>query len=86
MSPSPGSYLRLYTTMPVEKMATFMGLGQDVFRSYLMCFKHKMKNVVWSRGTSGLDGEFQSDSEVREAPELGEFGVWGERVGVKQVC
>ena len=59
------SYLRLYTTMPVEKMATFMGLTADVFRSYLMCFKHKMKNVVWSRGTSGLDGEFQSDSEVR---------------------
>jgi len=58
------SYLRLYTTMPVEKMGAFMGLRDDVFRSYLMCFKHKMKNVVWSRGTSGLDGEFQSDSEI----------------------
>lgn len=58
------SYLRLYTTMPVEKMAAFIGLNQDVFRTYLMCFKHKMKNVVWSRGTSGLDGEFQSDSEI----------------------
>jgi len=23
-----------------------------------------MKNVVWTKGTSGLDGEFQSASEV----------------------
>ena len=27
-------------------------------------FKHKMKNVVWTKGTSGLEGEFQSGSEV----------------------
>ena len=63
--------------MPVEKMATFMGLSQDVFRSYLMCFKHKMKNVVWSRGTSGLDGEFQSDSEVSGLKGWWELRVWG---------
>ena len=23
-----------------------------------------MKNIVWTKGTSGLDGEFQSASEV----------------------
>lgn len=31
---------------------------------HLLCFKHKMKNVVWTKGTSGLDGKFQSGSEV----------------------
>lgn len=33
---------------------------------HLLCFKHKMKNVVWTKGTSGLDGKFQSGSEVNE--------------------
>jgi len=31
---------------------------------HLLCFKHKMKNVVWSKGPSGLDGKFQSGSEL----------------------
>lgn len=31
---------------------------------HLLSFKHKMKNVVWTRGTSGLDGKFASGSEV----------------------
>jgi translation initiation factor 3 subunit L len=31
---------------------------------HLLCFKHKMKNVVWTKGTSGLEGQFQSGSEV----------------------
>lgn len=30
----------------------------------LLSFQHKMKNVVWTKGTSGLEGEFQSASEV----------------------
>jgi hypothetical protein len=70
------SYLKLYTTLPLSKLATFMGPGpsQDANRNlykeidaliiHLLCFKHKMKNVVWTRGTSGLEGKFQSGSEV----------------------
>nr|SVE73555.1 EOG090X0665 [Daphnia atkinsoni] len=58
------SYLRLYTTMPVAKMAAFLEMPETDFRTHLLCFKHKMKNVVWTKGTSGLDGELQSGSEV----------------------
>lgn len=58
------SYLRLYTTMPVSKMAAFLEMSEEDFRTHLLCFKHKMKNVVWTKGTSGLDGELQSGSEV----------------------
>lgn len=70
------SYLKLYTTLPLSKLATFMGSGpsQDENRDlkkeiealiiHLLCFKHKMKNVVWTKGTSGLEGKFQSGSEV----------------------
>lgn len=31
---------------------------------HLLCFKHKMKNIVWNKGASGLDGYFHSGSEV----------------------
>ncbi len=33
-------------------------------RFCLHVIQHKMKNVVWTKGTSGLEGEFQSASEV----------------------
>ncbi|KAK6169059.1 hypothetical protein SNE40_020183 [Patella caerulea] len=62
--PTIRSYLKLYTTLPVYKLAAFMDVNEDVLKTQLMCFKHKMKNVVWTKGTSGLDGEFQSASEV----------------------
>lgn len=78
MLPTIRSYLKLYTTLPLSKLATFMGqtqrnadganwdLGKEM-RSliiHLLCFKHKMKNVVWTKGASGLEGKFQSGSEV----------------------
>ncbi|KAJ8979124.1 hypothetical protein NQ317_017967 [Molorchus minor] len=33
---------------------------------HLLCFKYKMKHVVWSKGASGLEGKFQSGSEIIE--------------------
>lgn len=62
--PTIRSYLKLYTTLPISKLATFMEVTEEQLRTHLMCFKHKMKNMVWIKGTSGLEGEFQSASEV----------------------
>lgn len=77
MLPTIRSYLKLYTTLPLAKLAAFMSAARgggerdrDVAREHaalavhLLCFKHKMKNVVWTKGASGLDGNFQSGSEV----------------------
>lgn len=78
MLPTIRSYLKLYTTLPLSKLATFMSQTQrnadtvkwdldKEMRSliiHLLCFKHKMKNVVWTKGASGLEGKFQSGSEV----------------------
>ncbi|KAM3863008.1 eukaryotic translation initiation factor 3 subunit L [Diretmus argenteus] len=58
------SYLKLYTTMPVAKLAGFLDMTEQEFRIQLLVFKHKMKNLVWTSGISALDGEFQSASEV----------------------
>lgn len=78
MLPTIRSYLKLYTTLPLSKLATFMSQGKSSGDSskwdlnkemlalgiHLLCFKHKMKNVVWTKGASGLDGKFQSGSEL----------------------
>lgn len=79
MLPTIRSYLQLYTTLPLSKLATFMAQNQKpnvenkkvdlnkeikALLTHLLCFKHKMKNVVWSKGASGLEGKFQSGSEV----------------------
>ncbi|CAH1638800.1 unnamed protein product [Spodoptera littoralis] len=74
MLPTIRSYLKLYTTLPLAKLAAFMsaarGGDRDAAREHaalaihLLCFKHKMKNVVWTKGPSGLDGKFQSGSEL----------------------
>ena len=63
--PTIRSYLKLYTSMPLDKLATYMNISVDDLETHLLCFKHKMMNLVWSKGTSGLEGEFQSESEVR---------------------
>lgn len=67
MIPTIRSFLKLYTTMPVSKLASFLE-DSDVktrnFHCHLLSFKHKMKNVVWTKGSSSLEGEFQSGSDV----------------------
>uniref|UniRef100_UPI00358F99DF eukaryotic translation initiation factor 3 subunit L n=1 Tax=Myxine glutinosa TaxID=7769 RepID=UPI00358F99DF len=58
------SYLKLYTTMPVSKLAGFLDMSEPEFWIQLLIFKHKMKNLVWTSGISALEGEFQTSSEV----------------------
>lgn len=70
--PTIRSYLKLYTTLPLAKLAAFMDQNaRDADERkisnlliHLLCFKHKMKNVVWTKGASGLEGKFISGSEV----------------------
>lgn len=69
--PTIRSYLKLYTTLPLEKLASFMDQTCNAddrqianLLIHLLCFKHKMKNIVWTKGSSGLEGKFQSGSEL----------------------
>lgn len=80
MLPTIRSYLKLYTTLPLAKLAAFIAQNQrgggsggisdnsdkevQALMIHLLCFKHKMKNVVWLKGASGLEGKFQSGSEL----------------------
>ncbi|KAL6093313.1 hypothetical protein STEG23_015717 [Scotinomys teguina] len=58
------SFLKLYTTMPVAKLADYPDLTEQEFGIQLLVFKHKTKNLVWTGGISALDGEFQLALEV----------------------
>jgi translation initiation factor 3 subunit L len=58
------SYLKLYTTMPVSKLAAFLETDESQLTVQLLAYKHKMQNLVWTTGNSGLEGEFQSGSDV----------------------
>lgn len=70
--PTIRSYLKLYTTLPLGKLVSFMSKKDDDYDAenfeslliQLLCFKHKMKNIVWTKGSSGLDGKFTSGSEL----------------------
>lgn len=67
--PTIRSYLKLYTTLPLAKLAAFMNKENDErfignLLIHLLCFKHKMKNIVWTKGASGLEGKFVSGSEL----------------------
>lgn len=75
--PTIRSYLKLCTTLPLSKLASFMDKNErgdsserdhdravTKLSTHLLCFKHKMKNVVWTKGASGLEGKFQSGSEL----------------------
>ena len=62
--PTVRSFLKLYTTMPISKLSAFMETDIAALSECLLCFKHKMHNIVWTKGISSLDGEFQAGSEV----------------------
>merc|ERR1712241_1059898 len=62
--PTIRSYLKLYTSMPLDKLANYLEISVDDLEKHLLCFKHKMRNIVWTKGVSALEGEFQTESEV----------------------
>ena len=62
--PTIRSYLKLYTSMPLDKLANYLEMSVDELEMCLLAFKHKMRNVVWTKGVSALEGEFQTESEV----------------------
>ncbi|KAK9767552.1 hypothetical protein K7432_002567 [Basidiobolus ranarum] len=49
--PTLRSYLKLYTTMSIEKLATFLEVDAEELRTQLMIFKQKSRQRKWVEGT-----------------------------------
>lgn len=63
MLPTIRSYLKLYTTIGTQKLADFLELDEQSFKTLLLCYKHKSKSLMWNGG-SPLNGEWTSSSDV----------------------
>lgn len=57
------SYLKLYSTMPIEKLANFCGADAASFRVHLHQYKHKTNQLTWTGGTV-LEGERVPSADV----------------------
>lgn len=55
------SFLKLYTTLPIAKLASFINKTPAELKAILLCFKHKMSNIESDQATTE---EFRSSSEV----------------------
>eukprot|EP00126_Sphaerothecum_destruens_P015082 Sdes_comp8995_c0_seq1m408 len=62
--PTIRSYLKLYTTMPISKLAGFLDMTEEQFRTHLLLFKHKTRNLVWNGEGSPINGVYHSSSDV----------------------
>lgn len=59
------SYLKLYKTMSIEKLAGFLEVDKEKLEESLLCFKHKKQSMVCQKdSSSALDGELMSGSDV----------------------
>ena len=61
--PAIRSYLRLYTTIGIPKLAVLAESDEASFREHLQCLKHK-SHAVTSIGGSPLTGIWSSSTEV----------------------
>lgn len=62
--PDIRSYLKLYTTIEIEKLAALMDVDNDKARSCLHALKHKSWALVGSFENAPLHGNFASSSDV----------------------
>ncbi|MCJ1350871.1 MAG: hypothetical protein MMC33_000852 [Icmadophila ericetorum] len=62
-SPTVKSYLKLYTTMDLKKLAGFLDVEPEKLRGWLLVNKQRSRQVRWSEGGL-LDGEVVNSNEL----------------------
>ncbi|KAF0497015.1 RNA polymerase I-associated factor PAF67-domain-containing protein [Gigaspora rosea] len=61
--PTLRSYLKLYTTMGIDKLAAFLEIEPDKLRTQLLIVKQKSRQQKWNSGTL-LEGEYVATSDL----------------------
>lgn len=62
--PEVRSYLKLYTTIEIGKLAALMDVDSSTFRSHLHALKHRSWTLSGSFAVPPLDGVFSTSSDV----------------------
>ncbi|KAJ3005511.1 UNVERIFIED_CONTAM: hypothetical protein HDU68_004580, partial [Siphonaria sp. JEL0065] len=57
------SYLKLYTSLKIDKLASFVGKTPQELRTELLVYKHKTRQRRWESG-SVLEGEYSSPGDL----------------------
>ncbi|KAK9477365.1 RNA polymerase I-associated factor PAF67-domain-containing protein [Lipomyces japonicus] len=82
LTPTLRSYLKLYTTMSLEKLATFLEIDPEELRSALIVYKQKSRQVKWTQG-SLLDGNIVNVSDLDIALQNDLINISEARIGRK---
>jgi len=61
--PTVRSYLKLYMTISIPKLAKFLEKDEDALRTHLICVKHKTRALIWNGGPVS-SGQWASSSDV----------------------
>ncbi|SPO02950.1 probable eukaryotic translation initiation factor 3 subunit 6 interacting protein [Cephalotrichum gorgonifer] len=83
-NPTVKSYLRLYTTMDLNKLAGFLDVKSDELRSWLLVNKQRNKQLRWNEANL-LDGELVNVSDLDYAMEGDLIHISEAKVGRKLV-
>ncbi|EXJ81020.1 eukaryotic translation initiation factor 3 subunit L [Capronia epimyces CBS 606.96] len=67
-NPTVKSYLKLYTTMDLKKLSSFLDVDPEKLRSWLLVNKQRSRQIRWSEGGL-LEGETANSSELDYAIE-----------------
>ncbi|KPI41082.1 Eukaryotic translation initiation factor 3 subunit L [Cyphellophora attinorum] len=67
-NPTVKSYLKLYTTMDLKKLSSFLDVEPEKLRSWLLVNKQRSRQIRWTEGGL-LDGEVVNGSELDYAVE-----------------
>jgi translation initiation factor 3 subunit L len=60
------SYLKLYTTIGMDKLANLLErkLDEDTLSKTLLCYNHKMRGLSWASGDSAISGQMTNYSDI----------------------
>lgn len=61
MLPTIRSFLKLYTTIGIPKLAALLEVDTNTFREHLQCLKHKTHALAWTGGPP-ISGEWSSSA------------------------
>ncbi|PRP79576.1 hypothetical protein PROFUN_12837 [Planoprotostelium fungivorum] len=61
--PNIRSFLKLYSTIGLSKLAGFLEVDQETLREQLICYKHKCRTLVYNGGAPA-SGEKASSSDI----------------------
>ena len=84
MSPTVKSYLKLYTTMDLKKLAGFLEVNPEKLRCWLLVNKQRNRQIRWSEGGL-LEGDIVHASDLDYAMEGDLIHVSEAKVGRKLV-